>query len=89
MAYDEDMIGCEHNDHYPCKSCIDDFITPMAQMGVLGHLWMSFWCLLNFEIAGVFVELTWAVTRIFGIGDYGPNGWFSKLGINVNKRTIT
>jgi hypothetical protein len=50
-------------------------------MGIIGHLLMTLICLFHFEFVGIFVEFSWAVERLFGIGDYAEGGWFDELGI--------
>lgn len=82
---EEGQMGCEHQNHRPCKACIDEFIAPMARMSSLGHFFTAFVCLFNFEFYGILVELVWAVQRLFEIGDYGPEGWFKELGIDWKK----
>lgn len=81
----DDEFGCEHQNHNPCRQCINEIIAPMANLGFFGHLVASVWCLLNFEFYGILVEFVWAFQRILRMGDYAEGGWFDELGIDWRK----
>ena len=53
-----------------CAPCLKDGDRLSAQRGVLHHLWLSIWCLLNFEFLGFIAELYWTIERLTGTGDY-------------------
>ena len=80
---EEECSECHQTE--PCDACYKKVLTELARLTVLQHLLASAVCLFNFEFIGVFVEICWAVERLFKVGDYTPGGKFDKMGIDWRK----
>jgi hypothetical protein len=50
-----------------------------AHMNGWQHMKEAGICIFNFKFSEAFMEIVWAISRMFRIGDYGKNGYFTKL----------
>ncbi len=64
-----------------CNPCEKGGDRSLAKLTVFEHLVAALVCLFHFRFYGVLAEVTWAIERLFKIGDYHPiTGKFYKLG---------
>jgi hypothetical protein len=56
----------------PCRPCLERGESQVAKLTVLQHLLEALICLFHFRFYGVLSEVTWAIERMFKIGDYHP-----------------
>jgi hypothetical protein len=64
-----------------CVPCVDDGERLISQYTVLQHLLSALVCLFHFRFGSMIAEVSWALERLFKIGDYNPiKGKFYKCG---------
>jgi hypothetical protein len=51
----------------------------VAHMSGWQHLKEASICVFNFKFSEALMETIWAVCRVLKVGDYGANGYFTRL----------
>jgi hypothetical protein len=65
-----------------CKDCDLKVETIIGTRSVLNHFWIALVCFFNFNFFASLGSLTWAVERLFKIGDYNvKTGYWYTSGI--------